>query len=117
MLANCKTMNRDTERVDAEAACLDAYDKARVIRIPEDIAQRATLHDWEGKPFLEPPEVYGYRFSQFLVGYVARWAMRKTFGDRYTVRVDPEKTKRHLDAALAAFAGRGRDLIDGREAA
>ena len=43
--------------------------------------------------------------------------MRKTFGDRYTVRVDPEKAKRHLDAALAAFAGRGRDLIDGREAA
>ena len=117
VLANYKTMHRDTASVDVEAACEDAYNKARVIRIPEDIAQRATLHDWEGKPFLEPPEVYGYRLSQFLVGYVARWAMRKTFGDRYTVRVDPEKTKRHLDAALAAFAGRGRDLIDGREAA
>ena len=117
VLANYKTMHRDTASVDVEAACEDAYNKARVIRIPEDIAQRATLYDWEGKPFLEPPEVYGYRLSQFLVGYVARWAMRKTFGDRYTVRVDPEKTKRHLDAALAAFAGCGRDLIDGREAA
>ncbi|WP_419519974.1 hypothetical protein [Duodenibacillus massiliensis] len=117
VLANYKTMHRDTASVDVEAACEDAYNKARVIRIPEDIAQRATLYDWEGKPFLELPEVYGYRLSQFLVGYVARWAMRKTFGDRYTVRVDPEKAKRHLDAALAAFAGRGRDLIDGREAA
>ena len=117
VLANCKTMHRDTERVDAEAACLDAYDKARVIRIPEDIAQRATLYDWEGKPFIEPPEAYGYRLSQFLVGYVVRWAMRKTFGDRYTVRVDPEKTQRNIDAALAAIASRGRDLMDGREAA
>lgn len=117
VLANYKTMHRDTASVDVEAACEDAYNKARVIRIPEDIAQRATLYDWEGKPFIEPPEVYGYRLSQFLVGYVARWAMRKTFGDRYTVRVDPEKTQRNIEAALAAIASRGRDLMDRREAA
>lgn len=117
VLANYKTMHRDTASVDVEAACEDAYNKARVIRIPEGIARRATLYDWEGKPFIEPPAVYGYRLSQFLVGYVVRWAMRKTFGDRYTVRVDPEKTQRNIDAALAAIASRGRDLMDRREAA
>lgn len=117
VLANYKTMHRDTASVDVEAACEDAYNKARVIRIPEDIARRATLYDWEGKPFIEPPAVYGYRLSQFLVGYVARWAMRKTFGDRYTVRADPKKTQRNIDAALAAIASRGRDLMDRREAA
>lgn len=117
VLANYKTMHRDTASVDVEAACEDAYNKARVIRIPEDIAQRATLYDWEGKPFIEPPEAYAYRLSQFLVGYVARWAMRKTFGDRYTVRADPKKTQRNIDAALAAIASRGRDLMDRREAA
>lgn len=117
VLANYKTMRRDTASVDVEAACEDAYNKARVIRIPEDVAQRATLCDWEGKPFIEPPEAYGYRLSQFLVGYVARWAMRKTFGDRYTVRVVPEKTQRNIEAALAAIASRGRDLMDRREAA
>ncbi len=117
VLANYKTMHRDTASVDVEAACEDAYNKARVIRIPEDIAQRATLYDWEGTPFIEPPEVYCYRLGQFLVGYVTRWAMRKTFGDRYTVRVDPEKTQRNIEAALAAIASRGRDLMDRREAA
>ena len=43
--------------------------------------------------------------------------MRKTFGDRFTVRVDPEKTQRNIEAALAAIASRGRDLMDRREAA
>lgn len=34
VLANYKTMHRDTASVDVEAACEDAYNKARVIRIP-----------------------------------------------------------------------------------